>query len=304
MQEGKSFARKFLSGYDVLIAVHRDTDNDHVHITINSVRALGREREDWMMCDETGNVLPCEMQAGGKHQDSPTLRRSMNDWLRDYTKEHGLEVKDNNAIADTRREQRNKEKNRYMRTAILEVAGRSRNAAELVRGLKETYNIDMKISGTGNTISILYPGNTKYVRLRTLGLEPANLTRLFVGEEYDFDERAKREWERVRNELDRIRKHREQLKRRLKKIQESRSKFWEISYNCEQAAKYYDSRGWASEQKWEQMQVYRFKWFQRALWERDVRQQLEELKVMEKKLKEQARLNKKERKRARAQSGR
>lgn len=56
-----------------------------------------------MMRDGEGNILPCEIKAGGKHQDSVELRKAMNDWLRDYTRTHGWEVKDNNAIAAKRR---------------------------------------------------------------------------------------------------------------------------------------------------------------------------------------------------------
>lgn len=56
------------------------------------------------MRDSERNVLPCEIKAGGKHQDSAELRKAINDWLRDYTHAHGWEVKDNNALASRRKQ--------------------------------------------------------------------------------------------------------------------------------------------------------------------------------------------------------
>ena len=185
MEEGRAFVRENLPGYDALIAVHRDTDNDHIHISINSVRALEREREEpWMMKDKTGKVLDCELKAGAKHQDSPGLRRHMNEWLLNYTREHGLIEKDNNAIADINRAKRHGTKNEQMRAALLEAAGRSQSVKDLQRILKKEYNMELKIRG--NTFSIQHPEADKAVRLKTLELEPADLTRLMKGPEYTY----------------------------------------------------------------------------------------------------------------------
>lgn len=187
LEEGRAFAREYLAGYDCLIGAH----DNHVHITINSVRALQRDQEeDWMMRDKTGQILPCELEAGGKHQDSPGLRLHMNDWLLEYTRQHGYVQKDNNAIAAVHRAERHGSKNDHMKAALLEAAGRSKNMADLQRIMKEDYSMDLKASSSGKTISVLYPGNEKYVRLRTLGLEPADLTRRFAGEEYTFTSEA------------------------------------------------------------------------------------------------------------------
>lgn len=187
LEEGRAFARENLAGYDCLIGAH----DNHVHITINSVRALQRDQEeDWMMRDKTGQILPCELEAGGKHQDSPGLRLHMNDWLLEYTRQHGYVQKDNNAIAVVHRAERHGSKNDHMKAALLEAAGRSKNMADLQRLMKEDYDMDLKASASGKTISVLYPGNEKYVRLRTLGLEPADLTRRFSGEEYTFTSEA------------------------------------------------------------------------------------------------------------------
>jgi hypothetical protein len=183
MEEGKAFAREHLKGYDCLISVHRDTDNDHIHISINSVRALEREEQDWMM-KKNGQTIAAEMSAGGKHQDSPQLRRHMNDWLLDYTREHGFVAKDNNAIADVHRAERHGSKNDQMRTALLEAAGRSKDLKELQHHMKADYNMELKIRG--ETLSVQHPDSKKAVRLRTLGLEAADLTRRMSGEQYAY----------------------------------------------------------------------------------------------------------------------
>ena len=190
MAEGQAFARAHLNGYDCLIGVHRDTDNDHIHISINSVRVMQRaQEEDWMMRDKSGKILACEMEAGGKHQDSPALRRHMNEWLLDYTREHGLVAKDNNAKADVHRAERHGSKNDQMRTALMEAAGRSKDMKDLQRIMKEDYRMELKIRG--NTFSVQHPDSQKAVRLRTLGLEPADLTRRMAGVEYTYNKQAK-----------------------------------------------------------------------------------------------------------------
>lgn len=185
MDEGKAFARKYLQGYDVLLAVHEN----HVHVTINSVRELQRDPQPWMK-RKAGEIVPAELEAGGKHQQSAALRHDMNEWLLEYTRQHGFVQKDNNAIAAAHRAERHGSKNDQMKAALLDCAGRSRNMQELQQLMKDDYGMDLKASSSGKTISVLYPGNEKYVRLRTLGLEVTDLTRRFAGEEYAFDEDA------------------------------------------------------------------------------------------------------------------
>ena len=189
MDEGRAFVQKYLQGYDALLAVH----DNHIHITVNSVRALDRGPEAWMKRDKFGEILPCEMAAGGKHQNSAALQHDMHDWLLDYTREHGFVAKDNNAIAAQRRAERHGSKNDQMKAALLDCAGRSRNMKELQQLMKADYDMDLKASETGKTISVLYPGSEKYVRLRTLGLEVTDLTRRFAGSEYTFTPEAEQE---------------------------------------------------------------------------------------------------------------
>lgn len=197
IQEGKAFIEAYLKGYDCLMAVHRDTDNDHIHISINSVRAEQREEQVWMM-KKKGKVLPCEMVAGGKHQDSAQLRRHMNQWLLEYTKEHGYIAKDNNAIADLHRAERHGSKNAQMKAALLEAAGRSKNMKELQKIMREDFNMELKIRG--NTFSVQHPDSKKAVRLRTLGLDPSELTQRMAGEAIDYTKETEKKQEQKKAE--------------------------------------------------------------------------------------------------------
>lgn len=184
LNEGKAFVRDNLHGYDALIAVHRDTDNDHVHITINSVRELQREEEPWMVKNSNGSTKLCEMVAGDKHQDSAAFRRHYNDWLLEYTRAHGLEVKDNNAIADRHKKERQERydaatgkkltvRQRQLREAFL----RAREHSGSLQELKDTLMADYGITliQRGHTFSLLHPENEKPDRLRTLGLDDSLL---------------------------------------------------------------------------------------------------------------------------------
>lgn len=177
VEEGWAFSKAFLQGYDCLIAVHRDTDNDHIHISINSVRAKARAEQAWMMRDSEGNVLPCEIKASGKHQDSAELRKAINDWLRDYTHAHGWEVKDNNALASRRKQERYEKRNEYLRHVLVSVAAQCRHTRELFHRLR-AYGITLK--RRGNTVSVLPPGGRRAVRLRTLGLEWTDIEQLMA----------------------------------------------------------------------------------------------------------------------------
>ncbi len=180
LNEGKAFVRENLQGYDALIAVHRDTDNDHIHISINSVRALSREPQPWMMQTEDGRPLPCEIMAGGKHQDGLEFRKHYNAWLLDYTRQHGLTEKDNNAIAQQRREQRLSKKNQQLKETLLEAAGKSHSLQQLQEILFRESQI--RLVCRGHTISLYPPGAQKAIRLRTLGVTAEELYQKMGGE--------------------------------------------------------------------------------------------------------------------------
>lgn len=249
LREGEAFARHFFPGYDCLIVVHRDTDNDHIHIAINSVRALPRPREEeWMMRGTDGQPLPCELEAGGKHQDSPTLRRAMNEWLLDYTREHGLTAKDNNAIADANREKRHGAKNEQMREALLGCARKCRSMPGLRRMLMEEYGMELTVRG--QTVSVRHPDNQKFVRLKTLGLEPVDLFRILRRAENRYDDEwANSEKEELRRELeltaDLIRKEGEAPTPPLQLTQEERVQLRDACHTATEAfwAEYRERQG-------------------------------------------------------------
>lgn len=180
LEEGRAFARENLLGYDAIIAVHRDTDNDHIHITINSVRALEREEQPWMLRDEDGNVLPCEIMAGGKHQDSPGFRYHYNDWLLDYTRSHGWVEKDNNAIAKARKDERKASKKQpdTLKDILLSAAEEASSLDEFRECLSRH---QVKLQIRGKTISVIPEGAQKAIRLRTLGLDADELMRMING---------------------------------------------------------------------------------------------------------------------------
>ncbi len=177
LEEGRQFAHRYLQGHEVLLAVHRDTDNDHIHISFNSVRTLQRPEEPWMMRNETGEVLPCEVMAGGKHQDSPELRQDYQNWQLKYCCSHGLKAEDNLAVAARRKEARYGQYHEELRKIISQAAARTLNVEELTEYLQEEHGI--QLIRRGNTISILPPDRQKPIRLKTLGMELEDLYRLF-----------------------------------------------------------------------------------------------------------------------------
>ena len=179
LNEGKAFVRENLQGYDALIAVHRDTDNDHIHISINSVRACSRGEQPWMMKNEAGLTLPCEINAGGKHQNSPEFRNHCNDWLLTYTRQHGLTEKDNNAIARQRREEHYSGRNRQLKETLLLAASHCHSLEELKTKLYQEHGIRLVLRG--KTISLFPPGAKKALRLRTLDVAPEELYRIMGG---------------------------------------------------------------------------------------------------------------------------
>lgn len=172
LEEGKAFSRENLKGYDVLIAVHRDTDNDHIHLAINSVRAAEREPQSWMMKSDDGSIRRSEVCAGGKHQDSPEFRRHYNDWVLAYTREHGLATKDNNAMAEQHKRERYEKRNQELADAIRSAAGKCGSFREMVSTLEAEKIFLLR---RGNAICALGPQNRNAVRLETLGIHPEEI---------------------------------------------------------------------------------------------------------------------------------
>ena len=173
LEEGKAFVRDNLKGYDALIAVHMDTDHYHVHISLNSLRSAARQEEIWMMKDDQGNTLPCEMKAGCKHQDNPQHRRHCQQWLLEYTRSHGLTIEANLQTEDRRKQEKCSVKTEAIKSLLLETASRSASFAELKEKLQTEHEI--LLVRRGQTWSILLPGAKKCRRLKKLGLSESQL---------------------------------------------------------------------------------------------------------------------------------
>ncbi len=176
LAEGKTFVRENLQGYDALIAVHRDTDHDHIHIAINSVRAADRHSQPWMLTNEDGTVRRSEYRAGGKHQDSPSFRRHINDWLMEYCRNHGLTVKDNNRLAEEHKQARYQEKNEALRQVFLTTAANCPTPEALRAFLLREHQIQLIIRGS--SISLLPSSQRHAVCLQTLGIDPNQIPAL------------------------------------------------------------------------------------------------------------------------------
>lgn len=182
MTEGRAFAAQFFQGYDVLLAVHRDTDNDHIHISVNSVRAENCEEQDWMRVDADGAVLPGATRAGNKHHDDARFIQHCQDWLLDYTRKHNLTLEDNNAKAAEHKANRFDGRCREWAEVIRSAARDSRNLEQLSDKLLKENNI--RLVRRGRTISIIPPGRKKPVRLGTLGMTNEDLYRLLDNGRY------------------------------------------------------------------------------------------------------------------------
>ena len=178
LEEGKAFVRENLPGYDALIAVHMDTDNPHIHVAINSVRSVAREERPWMIHDEGGQVLRCEVSAGGKHQDNPTFRHHCQDWLLAYTRSHGLVQEDNNRVEEQRKQRRKESRYNVLKNQILFAAMDSYTMEHLKDALKRKYDIDL--IRRGSTYSVRLPGAKRNIRLDTVGL-PKDLLYSTIG---------------------------------------------------------------------------------------------------------------------------
>lgn len=168
MEEGMAFVRENLQGYDALIAVHMDTDHYHVHISINSVRSVEREEQPWMMRNEDGAVLPCEIKAGGKHQNNPEFRRHCQEWLLNYSKAHGFTQEDNLQVEDQRKKQRYEERHERTKDVILNTASICRSFPELQKRLLEENQI--RLVCRGKTLTVYLPNAKKGIRINRLGL--------------------------------------------------------------------------------------------------------------------------------------
>ena len=159
MEEGKEFTRANLQGFDTLIAVHMDQNHYHIHCVCNSVRSVEREEQPWMLHNEDGNVVRCEVAAGGKHRDSSDFRRHCQEWLLDYTRSHGWTVKDNLSIENQRKAERQKDTKQELVNLLVGTASQCNSIPQLQMELKRQYQIDLV--GRGQTYTLYLPNRKK-----------------------------------------------------------------------------------------------------------------------------------------------
>lgn len=177
-QIARRYVRRYCHGHQALVSIHRDTDNVHIHVTINSVRACQRPAREWMKRKANSeDVLSCEIDAGGKFQDSNELRRDRCDWALAIAKEYGLTLEDNNRQAEINREKRYSCRNQYLRTACEECAKQAHSPEQLRFLLLYRYGVRLIVRG--KTVSVQHPAARKTTRLRALGLTADELTRCF-----------------------------------------------------------------------------------------------------------------------------
>ena len=174
------YVNLYCKGHPALISIHRDTDNDHIHISINSVRTYAREPMPWMLTSEaTGKTLSSEINAGGKFQDSNRLERDRNHWILNVCRSNGLKLEDNNKMADKRKELRRQERREYLIHACKECAREAVSAEDLRGLLLHRYGVAIRVRG--KTISVKHPAAQKAVRIKQLGITPEDLVWNFVG---------------------------------------------------------------------------------------------------------------------------
>lgn len=150
-----------------------DTGNPHIHIVINSVRTLGRPEQEWMSRDQYGEIRQCETMAGGKHQDGTQLRRALNDWTLKECQRQGWSQRDNNAIADSRKEERYASQHQQLCEILRDTSSKCQTIHALKQRLVGEFGMELRIRG--HTVSVLPPNAQRAVRLSTLGVDPTEL---------------------------------------------------------------------------------------------------------------------------------
>ena len=100
-----------------------------------------------MMRNEDGEVYPCELKAGGKHQNNPEFRRHCQQWLMEYSRDHGFTVEDNLKIEDQRKQERYGQRNQELAEAIREAAKTAPSYPALVQALEQASEAMTSLSG-------------------------------------------------------------------------------------------------------------------------------------------------------------
>ena len=204
---GLEFSRRFFPGHQTLVCTHMDghngSGNIHVHIVINSVRKLDVEPQDFM-------ERRCDSRAGYKHHQTRNYLTAMQVGLMEITKREHLHQVDLLSPAPVKVTEREYWKNRreqeilnelnariiadgmkprttkyqtqkqFLRDAINNIASTAHSQEEFQSGLKEKYDILLKVSR--GRYSYLHPERQKYITGRKLGnnFEKKYLSEIFA----------------------------------------------------------------------------------------------------------------------------
>lgn len=192
---GLDFAQKNFPGHQALVCTHTDghngSGNIHVHIVINSVRAMDVEKQDFM-------ERPCDCKAGNKHHLTnayetylkqqvmtmcekrqlyqvdllnPALNKVTEQeyWAKRREQEkldkRNEEIRDAGLIPRTTKFETQKD---FLRKAISATASKSKNLEEFQRFLLEEYNISLH--DKHGHFSYIHPDKKKAIMGRTLGV--------------------------------------------------------------------------------------------------------------------------------------
>ena len=148
----KEFAEKFMQGYEVLFAVHTDTDHIHVHFLVGNCnietgRAYRRNQKDlYDMCEFFGQQC---YQRGLVHS------------VREDFYNHDYDKPDKEKVGEHRMKAMGKETFKdELREVILEEIAEpdNRTLQDVVNALMRDYNVECRLKG--NTISYRHPNFT------------------------------------------------------------------------------------------------------------------------------------------------
>lgn len=204
---GLEFANRFFPGHQTLVCTHMDghngSGNIHVHIVINSVRKLDVEPQEFM-------ERRCDSQAGYKHHQTRNYLAAMQAGLMEITKREHLHQVDLLSPAPVKVTEREYWKNRreqeilnelnariiadgmkprttkyqtqkqFLRDAINDVASKAHSQEEFQSGLKEKYEIILKVNR--GRYSYLHPERQQFITGRKLGshFEKEYLSEIFA----------------------------------------------------------------------------------------------------------------------------
>ncbi len=204
---GLEFARNFFPGHQALVCTHMDghngSGNIHVHIVINSVRKLDVEPQEFM-------ERRCDSRAGYKHHQTRNYLAAMQAGLMEITKREHLHQVNLLSPAPVKVTEREYWKNRreqetlnelnariiadgmkprttkyqtqkqFLRDAINDVASKAHSQEEFQSGLKEKYEIILKVNR--GRYSYLHPERQQFITGRKLGshFEKEYLSEIFA----------------------------------------------------------------------------------------------------------------------------